>query len=221
MGRRDPVAMFTTALEQAGAKNPRGQVRHRHTQAMDDELDSRHPERVQLRNARTVEDFRAMWATLEQLWSEAVERARRLPESARQERVDGEWSFVETMRHLVFATDAWVSRTVLDEEMPYHPLGCAHSDFPISDSIAIGLDIDAHPSFDEVMRVRGERMAAVRSALDGLHEDDLVRLCERAPTPDFPDERHTVRACLKTVMHEECEHHRYAVRDLAVLDAQT
>jgi len=188
---------------------------------MVDHLDRQHPERVQLRNAHAVEDFRAMWITLEQLWSGAVERARRLPESARQERVDGEWSFVETMRHMVFATDAWVSRTVLDEPMPYHPLGCAHSDFPAADSIAIGLDIDARPSFDEVMAVRTERMTVVRSALDGLNDDDLDRRCTRAPTPDFPDERHTVRQCPKTVMTEECEHHRYAVRDLAMLEART
>jgi hypothetical protein len=29
------------------------------------------------------------------------------------------------------------------------------------------------------------------------------------------------RAVLRVVMREECEHHRYAVRDLAVLAAQT
>ncbi|MDQ3352567.1 MAG: DinB family protein [Actinomycetota bacterium] len=188
---------------------------------MDDELDRRHPERVQLRNVRTLEDFQAMWSTLEQLWSGAIERARRLPESARQERVDGEWSFVETMRHMVFATDAWVSRTVLDDAMPYHPLGCAHSDFPATDSIAIGLDVDARPSFDEVMAVRAEHMTVVRSALDGLNDDDLDRRCTRAPTPDFADERPTVKECLETVMTEECEHYRYATRDLAALEART
>src|SRR4029450_13894305 len=63
-----------------------------------------------------------MWDTIERLWSDTVARARRLPEGARQERVDDEWSFVETLRHLVFATDAWASRTVLDEPMPYHRL---------------------------------------------------------------------------------------------------
>ena len=64
-----------------------------------------------------------MWDTIERLWSDAVARAERLPESARHERVDGEWSFVETLRHLVFIADSWASRTVLDEAMPYHRLG--------------------------------------------------------------------------------------------------
>jgi hypothetical protein len=186
----------------------------------DPELDGQHPERVQVREARTLGELRAAWGTLEQLWSAAVERAGRLPEVARQERVGDEWSFVETLRHLVFATDAWVSRTVLGEAMPYHPLGRPHDDMPREDSFAIGLDLDARPSFDVVLAVRNDRMATVRRVLDGLSADDLDRMCAQGPTPDFPDERHTVRQCLRTVQNEECEHHRYAVRDLAVLEAR-
>ncbi|AIJ25086.1 hypothetical protein [Amycolatopsis methanolica] len=49
-------------------------------------------------------DIRAGWATLESLWADTVARARRLLEEASHERVDGEWSFVETPRRLV--TDA-------------------------------------------------------------------------------------------------------------------
>src|SRR5918997_238861 len=78
------------------------------------ELDRRHPERAQLREMQTADDYRQLWDTIERLWSDTVARARRLPEDARQQRVDDEWSFVETLRHLVFATDAWASRTVLD-----------------------------------------------------------------------------------------------------------
>jgi len=38
------------------------------------------------------------------------------------ERVDDEWSFVETLRHLVFATDAWVRRAILGQPSPWDPL---------------------------------------------------------------------------------------------------
>ena len=55
------------------------------------------------------------------------ERAGRLPAAALAEQVDEEWSFEQTLRHLVFITDAWASRTVLDEPMPYHPLGLPQS----------------------------------------------------------------------------------------------
>ena len=64
---------------------------------------------------RTGDDYRAMWATIERLWPDTVARAGRLPEPALHLRVDDEWSFVETLRHLVFATDAWAGRTILDE----------------------------------------------------------------------------------------------------------
>jgi hypothetical protein len=85
------------------------------------ELDRRHPERSELRQMETSDDYRSMWATIERLWSETVSRAERLPESVCHERVDGEWSFVETLRHLVFATDSWVGRTILGEPFALPP----------------------------------------------------------------------------------------------------
>jgi hypothetical protein len=190
------------------------------TAFVESELDRRHPERVQLRAVQTADDHRAMWDTIERLWSDAVARARRLPEPARHERVDDEWSFAETLRHLVFATDAWAVRTILDDPMPYDRLGYTHSSYPPAEAVAIGIDLDARPTFDEVMAVRDDRMAVVRRIVDGLTDDELDRVCARPPAPGYPDEPRTVGRCLRTVMGEECEHHRYAVRDLAVLEAR-
>lgn len=183
------------------------------------ELERRYPERAQVRAMRTADDYRAMWDTIEGLWSAAVARARRLPESARQERVDDEWSFVETLRHLVFATDAWASRTVLDEPMPFARLGYTASGYPPADAAAIGIDLDASPSFDEVMMVRADRLAVVRRIVDDLNDEGLERLCTRSPAPGYPDESRTVAQCVRVVINEECKHYRYAVRDLAVLEA--
>ena len=56
-----------------------------------------------------------MWATIERLWSDTLTRAQRLPESARDAKTDDEWSLVETLRHLIFATDVWVGRMVLGQ----------------------------------------------------------------------------------------------------------
>jgi hypothetical protein len=184
------------------------------------ELDRRHPERAQLRAMRTADDYRAMWDRIERIWSDTVARAERLPEPARFERVDDEWSFVETMRHLVFATDAWASRTILDQPMPYHRLGVTHSSYPPADAEALGIDLDARPSFAEVMEVRADRMALVRGIVDGLTDTELERLCSRAPAPGYPEESRTVGRCLRVVMKEEVEHHRYTVRDLPVLEAR-
>jgi hypothetical protein len=190
------------------------------TAFVESELDRRHPERVQLRAMQTAEDYRAMWDTIERLWSEAVVRVERLPESARDERVDDEWSFAETLRHLVFATDAWASRPVLDEPMPYHRLGVTHTPYPRADAAALGIDLDARPSFAEVLAARADRLALMQGIVDGLSDADLDRICTRTPAPGYPEEERTAGRCLRVVMNEECEHYRYAVRDLAVLEAR-
>ena len=40
------------------------------------------------------------------------------------------------------------------------------------------------------------------------------------PQPGHPEETRTVGSCLRVIMQQECEHRRYAVRDLAVLEAE-
>ena len=184
------------------------------------ELDRRHPERVQFREVRDADGIRAMWDTIERLWGEAVERAGRLPAAARAEQVDEEWSFEQTLRHLVFITDAWASRTVLDEPMPYHPLGLPQSWYPAADAAALGIDLTAQPSYAEILAARADRMAVMRRILGDLTNADLGRGCQRSPAPGYPEEERAVAECIAVVMDEEIEHYRFAVRDLAVLEAR-
>jgi DinB superfamily/Pentapeptide repeats (8 copies) len=184
------------------------------------ELDRRHPERVQFREGQTVDDLRAMWGTIERLWAGAVERAGRLPAAAVAEPVSEEWSFEQTLRHLVFITDAWASRTVLDQPMPYHPLGLPQSWYPAADATALGIDLTAQPSYGEVLAARADRMAVMRRVVDALTDADRGRLCQRSPAPGYPDEQRTVIDCVSVVMDEEIEHYRFAVRDLAVLESR-
>ena len=60
----------------------------------------------------------------------------------------------------------------------------------------------------------------MRRIVADLTEDGLGRLCRRSPAPGYPDEERTVIECLGVVMDEEIEHYRFAVRDLAVLQAR-
>ena len=62
-------------------------------------------------------------------------------------------------------------------------------------------------------------MAMVRRIVDELTTDGLERSCIRPPAPGYPDQPRTVRQCIRVVMNEECEHYRYAMRDLAVLES--
>jgi hypothetical protein len=183
------------------------------------ELDRLHPERVQLRGMRTPDDFRAMWDTVERLWAATAERVEKLPEPVRHQRVDGEWSYVETMRHLIFITDSWASRTILDEENPFHPLALPQTAYAPADAAALGMTLDADPAYAEVMAVRAGRMALIRRLVDGLTEQEQGRGCTRSPAPGYPEEVRPVAECLAVVMQEECEHHHFAVRDLAKLAA--
>jgi len=189
------------------------------TAFVEGELDRLHPERVQLREMRTADDYRAMWDLIERLWAETVARARRLPEPALHQRVDDEWSFVETLRHLVLATDRWAGYMILNKPMPYHPLGLPQPGFTPAEAAVLGIDLDARPSVAEALEVRGTRVALVRGIVDGLADDDLERECPRLPAPGYPEETYTLGRCLNVIMNEECEHRRYAVRDLAALEA--
>ena len=182
------------------------------------ELDRRNPERVQLRAVSGADDHRAMWATLEDLWAATVDRARKLPDAVLDEQVDEEYSFTETLRHLIFATDAWIGRTIPEEPLPFHPLALPQDAYPPDLARAIGIDVDARPTIDEVLAARAERMALVRGIVGGLTGADLARPCPRSPAPGYPDEPRTVATCLGVVIEEECEHRRYANRDLSVLE---
>ena len=87
------------------------------------ELDRRYPDRAAIRPA-DAGGFREAWDRLERLWQPTVARARGLAPGLLHERVEDEWSFIETLRHLVFATDAWVRRAMLGEPSPGTGLTC-------------------------------------------------------------------------------------------------
>jgi hypothetical protein len=188
------------------------------TSYVEAELDRHHPARRLAREAASPDDYRTTWDAVEALWAATLERARLLPEAKLHERVDGEWSLVETQRHLLFASDAWLGNAVLEERAPYHPLGFPAGGMPADQAAHLGLTLDATPTLDEVLAPRQRRMATMRRVLEELTDAELDRTCGRKPAEPYPDQVYVVRRCLKVILKEEVEHHRYAVRDLAVLE---
>jgi DinB superfamily len=184
------------------------------------ELDRRHPERVRVREARSLPELRAAEAELSRLWDGTLARAGALPEALVQERVDGEWSFVETLRHLVFAVDTWVGGWLRGEPAPFSPLALPPTDLPLAEWPSIGLDPAAGPTFAEAAELFADRRARVQQVLDEVTEAELDEPRTAAPVPFWGEETHAVRACLRTVLLEVCEHRRFAGRDLAVLSAR-
>ena len=182
------------------------------------ELDRLHPERVAMR-ATTPAGLREGWASVEAMWRPTIELAHRLPEPTLHQRVDGEWSLVETLRHLIFVTDGWFSRTVLGQVDPYHPFGLVPA-FLAADAAKLGLDAHAAPSFAEVLDVRAGRIARLRDFLASVDEPTLLEARLRNDADGYPPPTEdTVLSCLHVVMDEEWWHHQYAARDLATLTA--
>lgn len=157
--------------------------------------------------ADTRDGLVAAWRRTAATWEETVVRACGLPEQALHERVRGEWSFTETLRHLVMVTDAWVRRLVLEIEQPFHPIGIAPHF--ILDPAAMGLDVDATPSLAEVLEVRRDRLREVETAIVGCDDADLME-----PTSELWPRL----GVFQVVLVEEWAHQSFATRDLAVLE---
>jgi len=181
------------------------------------ELDRRFPERAKLR-ASDPPGLAEAWATLEEIWRTNLARAQALPEPALFERVDDEWSFVETLRHLILATDCWLLRTVKQLARPYHPWGVAGS--WLTDPASLGIDPHATPSFLEVLAVRRGRVDMVRETIAGLTAGELERVCVPPDAPGHPREAHTVLHCLHVILNEEWQHSSYANRDLDIIQSR-
>jgi hypothetical protein len=182
------------------------------------ELDRRFPERVKLR-ATDVESLRESWLMLEDLWTETTERAKHLPSDLPLRRVDGEWSFVETLRHLIFATDCWLSRGVHLARHPYHPWGLPWAGVEPEWALEVGVDISATPDLGAVLPVRREHQLAVKAAFQNITTNELAEVRTAPDEPGHPNGEHSVLHCLHVILNEEWEHHSYAVRDLAVLES--
>jgi uncharacterized protein YjbI with pentapeptide repeats len=123
------------------------------------ELDRRYPERAKMRPTDPA-GYREAWSVVERLWEGTVDRARRLDPDRLHESVDGEWSFIETLRHLVFATDSWIRRAILGDPAPWDPLDLPWDEMP--DTPGVPRDRDARPSLAAVLELRRDRMATVR-----------------------------------------------------------
>ncbi len=171
------------------------------------ELARINPERA-LMEPTDPEGMRAAWSAVSSRWAATIERAQQLPEEALHASVDGEFSFVQTLRHLVFAMDKWFIAPILGGA--FDPIGLPNTgslDFPWP-----GIDRDSDPSFADTLAVRRDRAARFAKYLADLEPADLSQSHEVLENGNAP-----VQACLHVVFEEEMEHHGYATRDLDAL----
>ncbi|NIK55240.1 DinB family protein [Kribbella shirazensis] len=169
---------------------------------VEEELNRRFPGRA-ARRAQDPDGLRAAWAAVERTWAAALDRVAAMPEGTVDVSVDGEWSFAQTLRHLVHATDLWLGRAVLDQ--PLHPLGLSYGATSAGDE----------PAYSEVLEARVGRVAMVRDFLATVTpaELDTPRKNPHGPHPE------TTRSCLRVILEEHWEHYRFATRDLDTIAA--
>jgi len=178
------------------------------------ELDRRFPGRAE-RRAEDPDGLRAAWVALERSWAAMLARVESMPPGSVDVSVDGEWSFAQTLRHLVMATDTWLGRAILEVAQPYHPLGQPNAEYE-TDGYDLAVFSADTPSYAEVLEVRAGRVAMVRDLLSTITSEELESMRSHPSAPDYQE---TVRACLHTILQEEWEHLRYAVRDLDAIEA--
>jgi hypothetical protein len=96
------------------------------------------------------------------------------------ERVNDEWSFVETQRHLLFAADVWLRRDAVGDPDGWHRLGMPpdlRTGQPDPNNVVErwGIDVFATPSCAEILAVRREYLSLVRDLAARLTPDELDR----------------------------------------------
>jgi hypothetical protein len=178
------------------------------------ELDRRFPGRAE-RRATDPEGLRAAWDAVQRTWDDTLARVAEMPAGTVDASVGGEWSFAQTLRHLVMATDVWLGKTILGDETPFHPIGMPFAEYE-SDGYDMSVFTRDTPPYADVLEVRAGRVAMVRDFI-ALATPDLLTTPRRNPWA--PDREVTVLHCLHVLLNEEWEHHRFAVRDLDTIEA--
>ncbi len=156
----------------------------------------------------TSTEVATAWAAMSAAWAETIDHAVAHAPDRLDESVNGEWSFIETLRHLVFVTDKWILGPLVDT--PWQPIGLPNTgsrDFPWP-----GIDLTSDPTLEEVLAVRASQAEAIGALIDGLRDGDLgrrVTVLENGSATELD--------CWHTLLEEEFEHRLYALRDLAEL----
>jgi hypothetical protein len=109
----------------------------------------------------------------------------------------------------VLIVDLWLSKAVLGEDDPFHPMALPPTFMPPK-LPGTSIDPDARPSFDEACGALGGRLATVRTSVDQLTPDDL----------DRPIRAHakTVGGALNVLFAEMKAHNRFINRDLDIIE---
>lgn len=133
-------------------------------------------------------------------------RASEFPENVLHEGVNDEWSTVESLRHLVLVVDLWLSRAILGDPDPFHPMALPPSFMPPTLFPNSSIDPGARPSFSEACDVLRERLGRLQAYVDDLQPVELTR--------EIQAHAGTVGGALGVMFQELSAHDGFINRDL-------
>jgi hypothetical protein len=180
---------------------------------VDAELNRRFPGR-ELRMAESIDDLRRGWSAVSTAWESLLDRAASMPEGSIDASVEGEWSFAQTVRHLILATNAWLHGGIAGVPQPFHPYGQVFDGYAQH-----GGDMSLFsepPSYEALLAVRAEHQEMVRDYLAAASDETLAETCAN---PWDSEHVITKLTCIRVILIEEWEHLRFATRDLDALEA--
>lgn len=124
--------------------------------------------------------------------------------------VNDEWSAVESMQHLVFVIDLWLSKSVQGHDDPFHPIGMPPHFVPRA-LPGSSIDPEASPTFDEARDVLRGRVGTFREYVDAVTQEEL----------DRPNATHaeTVAGALSVIFVEFTAHNHFINRDLDTIES--
>lgn len=151
---------------------------------------------------------RASVAEVTRLLQTTIERASTFTEDERNQRVNDEWSAVESLRHVIFVIDIWVGKLMKGEDDPFHPIGMPPHFVGANSPQSI--DRDARPTFDQACEVMRGRLSTLRNFVDALTDNDLER-----PNPTHAK---NLAGALGVVFDELTYHNAFMNRDLDLIE---
>ncbi len=90
------------------------------------------------------------------------------------------------------------------------------------DGASYGIDPQADPGFEDVVRVHAQRLDGLREYLADVTQDDLDRVRDTNPAAGWPPAgNRTAVECLHVLFFDAWAHHQFALRDLAVITARS
>jgi len=129
-----------------------------------------------------------------------ITRVSSFTDGERHRRVKDEWSAVESLRHLTFVIDKWLSKIIKRERDPFHP-------------IALRPGRQRTPpvgTFEEACEVLRGRLQTLKAYTGALTEEELGRPIAAGPK--------TVAGGLAVIFNELNAHDRFINRDLDVIE---